>query len=190
MKLQILAFGAVVLAQGVWTSSASAAGWSTQPYQAEYSQTSPSGQSEQKIAYDGQGHGRCEISGPKRRAVSILDLPNHKMTILMDDMNSAMVLPISDEDVQKLAEFGTQFRATGKPLGVKIIDGHLCEGTRYQLGSGAMQELWNGKDVGGVRVYSKVSDPRFGITETRLKSYLSVAPAAQAFAIPAGYRQN
>jgi hypothetical protein len=189
MKLQILALGGAILAQGLLMNAANAAGWSTQPYQAEYSQTSPSGQSVHKLAYDGKGHGRSEIISARRHAVSLLDIPNHKMTILMDDLKSAVVVAITDDDVQKLGDFGARFAATGKSIGVKIIDGHLCEGTFYQLGSGVTQELWNGKDVGGVRVYSKVSDPHFGITETRLKTYLPVAPAAQAFTVPAGYRQ-
>lgn len=160
----------------------------SKPYQAVYDETSGTGgKTVHTFIFDGQGHGRMEIQrGSGKTDVSLVDIPKRRITILMSDTKTAMTMPLKDDDINSLAAFGAEVKATGTPLGTKVIDGHPCHGVRYDLGSGT-EELWTGDDI-GIRVYSKVQT-RYGDTEAHLRSYVPQPPAADAFTVPAGYTE-
>ena len=167
--------------------SASAIEIAKQAYQAEYELTAPSGKSTHKLSFDGKGHGRSEMISGTRHSISIADYPNQKISILMAEMKQVMTVPLDDKMMESMGELGQKVKSTGKPLGTKMIDGHMCTGTHYDLSGGSTQEIWTGNDIGGVRVYSKVTMPNIGVTESRLKSFSKSAPGPDAFAIPADY---
>lgn len=169
-------------------SAASSANISNKPYQASYEETSNvGGKAVRTYATDGKGHGRNEVTRDSgRKDISLLDLPNHKITILRGDSKSAISMPLRNDDVAMLAQFGSDMRSGGKPLGSKVIDGHPCHGMHYDLGE-TSEDLWTGDDI-GVRVYSKVQS-KFGTTESHLRSFSAQAPDPKVFAIPADYNQ-
>jgi hypothetical protein len=178
----------LIVACSLLGSAASSANISSKPYQASYQETSSvGGKAVRTYATDGKGHGRSEITRDSgRKDVSLLDLPNHRITILRGDSKTAISMPLRDNDVGMLAQFGSEMRAGGKPLGSKVIDGHPCHGRHYDLGE-TSEDLWTGDDI-GVRVFSKVQS-KFGTTESHLRSFSTQAPDPKVFAIPADYNQ-
>lgn len=159
-------------------------------YQAEYKLTSNLGMSQHLLAFDGNGHGRSEIGGNGTKNVSIIDYNQRKILILMAGMKSAMTIPLTDAQLSAMGSITEKMKAGAKPLGFKTIAGHPCTGTRYNLEGGAVEELWNGNDIGGVRVYSKVIAPGAGVSEALLVKFNPSAPSASLFTIPAGYSVN
>lgn len=163
-----------------------------QAYQAEYKLTGSAGTSTHLMSFDGKGMGRSEMinSRGSSRNVSIIDYGKRKVTILMPAMKTAMTIDLTDDQLTAFGSVGDKLKATGKPLGTRTIQGHPCTGMRYTLDGGGVQEIWNGNDIGGVRVYSKVVTPGSGVTEASLVKFSPVAPPSSAFAVPAGYSVN
>lgn len=188
--MNIISLGLIsaVLASWIFHSPASAAEFSKQAFQAEYALSSNlAGKSVHKLSNDGKGHGRSEMISAQSHNVSIIDLGKHQILMLNPKSKTVISLSFRDDDVSVLKAFGQKVGATGKPLGTKTIDGHVCTGTQYSLDGGGSEEIWNGQDIAGNRVYSKVMMPGFGVSEARLQSYSPVAPGADQFSIPPGY---
>lgn len=171
-------------------AAANAAEISKQAYSAEYELTSKTGKSVHKLAFDGRGHGRSEMISGTRKSVSIADYPNKQISILMPEMKSVMTMPLDDQMMESMGDVGQKVKATAKPLGTKMIDGHLCTGTHYDLGEGGSQEIWTGNDIGGIRVYSKVTTPQIGVSEAHLKSFSKNPPGPENFVVPAEFKKQ
>lgn len=178
----LFAFAGILLCS-TFASAANSAEIPQQAFQAEYEITGPTGTSVHKLACDGKGHGRSEMISQKRHSISIADYTNHKMSIVTPGMGS-FSMPLDDKMIDSMSAFSKTMKENSKALGTKLIDGHVCTGTQYKLGDG-FEEIWTGNDIGGARVYSKVSTPGAGITEAHLKSFSRVAPGAQMFELPA-----
>ena len=170
------------LTLGYASDVAGAAEIPQQAFQAEYVLTGPGGMSIHKIACDGKGHGRSEIISPSRRSVSIADYANKQVNICTPGLGTLSV-PLDDKMMDSMNAFNKNMKANSKPLGSKLIDGHMCTGTHYDLDAG-YEELWTGNDIGGARVYSKVEMPNYGVTEAHLKSFSRVAPGPEMFVLP------
>ncbi len=162
-----------------------------QPYQAEYKLTGTAGTSTHFMSFDGKGSGRSEMVGSSgSRSISIIDYQKRVVKILMPAMKTAMTMPLTDDQLHALGAVSDKMKASAKPLGTRTIQGHPCTGTHYNLEGGGSQELWNGNDIGGVRVYSKVVSPGLGVSEALLVKYNPSAPPASAFTVPPGYSVN
>lgn len=156
-----------------------------QAYQAEYKLTGPAGTSTHLMSCDGKGFGRSEMVNSKgSRNVSIIDYKKKEIKILMPGMKEAMTMTLTDDQVSAFGAVSDKMKASAKPLGTRTIQGHPCTGTRYTSEGGGSEELWNGNDIGGVRVYSKVVTPGMGVSEASLLKYNPAAPPASAFVIP------
>jgi len=188
MKTNNFGFVCAAILSWILLSPAQSAEISKQAFQAEYElNSSVAGKSVHKLSCDGKGHGRSEMISARRQNVSILDYAKHQIFILNPESKTVLTLPLTNDDVNGLEAFGQKIRSTGKPLGVKLIDGHMCTGTHYDLDGGSFEEIWTGNDIGGTRVYSKVTMPKLGVSESHLKAYSPSSPAADSFTIPAGY---
>lgn len=189
MKTDNFGFVCAAIVSWILLSPAQSAEISKQAFQAEYElNSSLAGKSVHKLSCDGKGHGRSEMISARSHNVSILNYAKHQIFILNPQSKTVVTLPLTSGDVSGLEAFGQKIRSTGKPLGVKVIDGHTCTGTHYDLDGGSIEEIWTGNDIGGTRVYSKVTMPKIGVSESRLKAYSSTSPAAESFTIPSGYR--
>ncbi len=181
--------GTSTVATLLMSSAASAVDFPKQAYQAEYELTSASsGKSVHRIASDGKGRGYSEMISDKSHSKSIIDWQARKILILMPERKMVMSMNLRDDDVNQMMNSGEQIAAKKKPLGTKMIDGHLCTGTIFDFNQGGNEEVWNGNDIGGVRVYSKVTLPKIGVTEARLKKFSPLAPSSEMLSVPAGYQ--
>lgn len=185
----LVVLGTSAMATLIMSSAARAVEFPKQAYQAEYELTSASsGKSVHRIASDGKGRGYSEMISDKSHSKSIFDWQAHEILVLMPERKMVMSMKLRDDDVNQMMNGSAQIAATKKPLGTKVIDGHLCTGTMLEFNQGGNEEIWNGNDIGGVRVYSKVTLPKVGVTEARLKKFSPVAPSSEMLSVPAGYR--
>lgn len=184
-KLAALPTMIVALCAGAG-QSACANPWPTKPFQATYTTQSSAGGGTRTVMWDGKGHGRTEITHNGRKSIGLVDAPNHKMIMLMDAQQMAMVMPLKDEDLQQMGATAQSQIKDRTPLGTKVIDGHPCRGERYTLGT-TTTEAWTADDIGCMVQY-KTSDPQFGESSSHLTSYSAQAPAATALTMPSGYK--
>lgn len=189
-KAQLMVTTAVVVASAGFANTAIASDFPMQVYQAEYEINSPSlGKSMHKIGSDGRGHGYSEMNSSQSHSRTIIDWQAKKLCILMLDRKMYMTMPLSKNDVSMAMNETVRLNATAKPLGVKLIAGHLCTGTHYTFSEGGTEEIWNGNDIGGVRVYSKTNLPSVGVTEAVLKAYSPASPSLDKLTVPSGYQE-
>lgn len=180
-----------LLALGTQSLSSEAFELHSQAYQAEYKLTGTTGTSTHLMAFDGNGLGRSEmINSAGSRNIAIIDYLKRKVTVLMPANKAAMTIPLTDDYLSAMGSLSNKMKESAKPLGMRTIQGHPCTGTRYSLEGGGVQEIWNGNDIGGVRVYSKVTAPGLGVSEASLEKFKASAPPASTFAVPAGYSVN
>jgi hypothetical protein len=191
MKSNISSSVLTVTLSLMFTAAAQSVEISKKAFQSEYENTASSGiKTTSRMSSDGKGHGRTESISGNRRTISIMDYGARKIFILNPELKTVMTMPFRDDDMEGMAAAGKKISATARPLGVKLIDGHMCTGKHYDLDGGGSEDIWTGNDIDGTRVYSKVTMPKFGVSESHLKSYSAVAPPADAFTIPAGYKQQ
>jgi len=185
----LVILGTSAMATLILSSAAKAVDFPKQAYQAEYELTSTtSGKSIHRIASDGKGRGYSEMISDKSHSKSIFDWQSREILVLMPERKMVMSMKLHDEDLNQMLNGGQQIASQKKPLGTKMIDGHLCTGTMFEFNQGGNEELWNGNDIGGMRVYSKVTMPKTGVTEARLKKFSPVAPSSETLSVPAGYQ--
>lgn len=184
-------FGICILALSIQSLPVFAFEIERKAYQAEYKLSSQVGTSQHIMSFDGKGHGRSEmISSNGSKNVSIIDYNQRKVMLMMPGMRTAMSIPLTDDQLSAMGSVSDKMKASAKPLGVKTIQGHICTGTKYSLDGGVEEEIWNGNDIGGVRVYSKVIAPGAGVSEALLVKFNPSAPAANLFTLPAGSSIN
>ncbi|MDZ4838230.1 MAG: hypothetical protein SGJ27_30980 [Candidatus Melainabacteria bacterium] len=99
------------------------------------------------------------------KSVSIIDYKKKEIKILTPGMKKAMTMTLTDDQVSAFGAVSEKMKASAKPLGTRTIQGHPCTGTQYTLEGGGSEEIWNGNDIGGVRVYSKVVTPGMDVCE-------------------------
>lgn len=190
MNVKALAIlGTSTMTSLLLSSAAGAVDYPKQAYQAEYELTSASsGKSVHRIASDGKGRGYSEMISDKSHSKSIIDWQAHKILILMPEKKMVMSMNLRDDDVSMMMNSAEKIASKKQSLGTKIIDGHLCTGTMYDLNKGGNEEVWNGNDIGGMRVYSKTTLPQIGTTEARLKKFSSAPPSSEMLTVPVGYQ--
>ncbi len=189
-KAQLLVAATSVAISAGLANTALASDFPTQVYQAEYELSSPSyGKSLHKIGSDGRGHGYSEMISSQSHSRTIIDWQTKKMCILLLDKKMYMTMALSKNDMSMAMNETERLNATAKPLGIKMIAGHLCTGTHYAFAEGGTEELWRGNDIGDVRVYSKTNLPTIGVSEAVLKAYSPAAPSIDKLTVPAGYQE-
>lgn len=185
-----LIFGMLTMILGIQARPVAGFEICRKAYQAEYKLTGSSGTSQHLMALDGNGHGRSEMSRNGSKNISIIDYQQRKVMVLMPGMKSTMTIPLTDDQLSSMGAISDKMKARAKSLGLKTILGHPCTGTKYTLEGGGEEEIWNGNDIGGVRVYSKVVAPGVGVSEATLVKFDDSPPPATLFTIPAGYSAN
>ncbi|MBX9951543.1 MAG: DUF4412 domain-containing protein [Candidatus Obscuribacterales bacterium] len=185
-----LMFSMLTMVIGIQALPASSLEIDRKAYQAEYKLTGSYGTSQHLMAFDGNGHGRSEMSRNGSKNISIIDYQQRKVMVLMPGMKSAMTIPLTDDQLSSMGAISDKMKARARSLGLKTILGHPCTGTKYSLEGGVEEEIWNGNDIGGVRVYSKVVAPGAGVSEATLVKFDPSPPPAKLFTIPAGYSVN
>ncbi len=181
----LLVIGCTLFSSVCLSTAAQAGVWPEKPFTAIYESTSSFGKSTRKVVWDGQGHGRTEMTSTTGVRLGFLDAPNHLMTMCTPP-SEAIRIPLSDQDIEQLG-IAAQNNITGrKSLGTKLIDGHLCQGQRYSLGE-FTTEAWMDPEIKCNRL-TVTTHPTIGVSTSRLINYSGARPDSSAFAIPPGYK--
>jgi hypothetical protein len=154
-------------------------------FDATYTTTGPTGSSTVRMISDGKGHMRTESSAGGQKFVSIMDYPAKEAITLIEATHMAMKskLKAAGPDVH---DADTAKKAGAKPLGAKVVNGHPSHGWETTTASGK-SETWTGDDIHYL-VKSETTTPQGKMT-MELKSFSNAAPSADAFKVPAGYKE-
>jgi Predicted periplasmic protein (DUF2092) len=182
---KVLSLLCLATAMGIG-ASAHAADYPTMTFDATYDLSgSSTGKGTMRMVSDGKGHMLTETVMKGQKTTTISDYLAKMTTTLMEQGHMAIKTPMTDMSKNTYDQDYSK-RKDQKPLGAKVMDGHPCHG--YESKDGATTtDAWIGDDIKYL-VHSESKYPQ-GSTIMALKSFSGAAPAANTFAIPAGYKE-
>lgn len=179
--LRKLIIGAALL-YGVLT--AEAAEMYPPMYDAHYNFTSDAGLCKVRRTSDGKGKLREETEKSGSKMVKITDYCSMTVYSISDAMKLVMKKPLTETyEGDFTSEVARQKNA--RNLGVKTIDGLICQGWSYKQ-DGLAADVWVEKD----KYFLVKSDSRSPglISSLELTSFSEAAPPESLFAIPSNYQ--
>ncbi|HEY9785118.1 MAG TPA: hypothetical protein V6D17_06925 [Candidatus Obscuribacterales bacterium] len=164
-----------------------AAQWVQKPIDATYEVSSATGTIIYRCVLDGKGRQRHEMPTPRGRLITLVDLTTKSMVYIVEAQRVAMKMPCTPDP--RLAvwdpKMAQNFKGKVKELGVRIIDGHPCQGWEAEA-NGMSVESWIATDIGAL-MFSTCHGAGF-VSTTKLVNYSLAKPDPSNFSVPSGFK--